>query len=420
MMEGWKEYRMGDVLERIIGGGTPSKSKPEYWNGQINWCSVKDMSDGKLKISRTEDTITQLGLDNSSANLIKAGNLITSTRMGLGRAFINLSDMAINQDLKALIPNAKTTTEFLIWLLLIKKEELEGLGTGSTVKGIRLETLKNIKINLPPLPTQQKIANILSAYDDLIENNLKRIQLLEEMAQNEFNEWYANNEDFNEVNLGSIIGHEIGGGWGAEEKSEEFNKPAFVIRGTDIDELPHGKLEKVPFRYHKKSNLASRKLQDGDIIFEVSGGSSYEGVAKTLLVTDELLKQFDNAVMPASFCKLARPIGRKYTSFLFLFWRFLRNIKGTEVFEIRSASNIVNYNWTAFLKFQKVRKPSETELEKFNRIVEPIYKQVYNLGNQNQRLKEARDILLPRLMTGMIDVDKMSGSGFAGLRDEQD
>ena len=174
-----------------------------------------------------------------------------------------------------------------------------------------------------------------------------------------------------------------------------------------IDELPNGKLEKVPFRFHKISNLASRKLQDGDIIFEVSGGSSYEGVAKTLLVTDELLKQFDNAVMPASFCKLARPIERKYSSFLFLFWRFLREIKGTEVFEIRSASNIVNYNWTAFLKFQKIKKPSETKLEKFNRIVEPIYKQVYNLGNQNQRLKEARDILLPRLMTGMIDVNKI-------------
>jgi type I restriction enzyme S subunit len=89
---------------------------------------------------------------------------------------------------------------------------------------------------------------------------------------------------------------------------------------------------------------------------------------------------------------------------LFHFFRFLRNIKGTEVFEIRSASNIVNYNWTAFLKFQRIKKPSEIELEKFNKVVEPIYKQIYNLGNQNQRLKEARDILLPRLMTGVINV----------------
>ncbi|MFC3416586.1 restriction endonuclease subunit S [Algoriphagus hitonicola] len=263
-------------------------------------------------------------------------------------------------------------------------------------------------LKVPPLHIQQKIAKILSSYDDLIETNLQRIKLLDELAQNTFNEMYSANKEFEEVNLGSLIGHEIGGGWGNDELTDEFNKPAYVIRGTDIDELPNGKLEKVPFRYHKKSNLASRKLQDGDIIFEVSGGSSYEGVAKTLLVTEELLKQFDNAVMPASFCKLARPGKREYSSFLFLFLRFLRNIRGTEVFEIRSASNIVNYNWTAFLKFQKVKKPSDDVLEKFNAIVEPIYKQIYILGNQNQYLKEARDILLPRLMTGMIDVSEIN------------
>lgn len=267
--------------------------------------------------------------------------------------------------------------------------------------------IKPVKVEIPNFNLQQKIAKILSSYDDLIENNLQRIKLLEELAQNTFNELYSTNEKFEEVNLGSLFGHEIGGGWGNDELTDEFNKPAYVIRGTDIDELPTGKLEKVPFRYHKKSNLASRKLQDGDIIFEVSGGSSYEGVAKTLLVTDELLKQFDNAVMPASFCKLARPAKREYSSFLFLFLRFLRNIRGTEVFEIRSASNIVNYNWTAFLKFQKVKKPNDAVLEKFNAIVEPIYKQIYILGNQNQYLKEARDILLPRLMTGMIDVSEI-------------
>lgn len=274
------------------------------------------------------------------------------------------------------------------------------------------------KLLVPPLQTQRKIAKTLSAYDDLIATNLQRIKLLEEMAQNTFNELYSTNKEFEEVNLGSLIGHDIGGGWGNNEFTDEFNKPAYVIRGTDIDELPNGKLEKVPFRYHKKSNLASRKLQDGDIIFEVSGGSSYEGVAKTLLVTEELLNQFDNAVMSASFCKLARPVKREYSSFLFLFLRFLRNIKGTEVFEIRSASNIVNYNWTAFLKFQKVKKPSDDVLEKFNTIVEPIYKQIYILGNQNQCLKEARDILLPRLMTGMIDPDRISGQVVSEIEEE--
>ena len=145
-------------------------------------------------------------------------------------------------------------------------------------------------------------------------------------------------------------------------------------------------------------------MQDGDIVFEVSGGSNFEGVAKTLLITDELLKQFSDGVICASFCKLLRPATRELSNFILLFLRFLRAVKGTEVFEIRSASNIVNYNWTAFLKFQKVKVPDDKTLRRFNEIIDPIYKQIYYLGHQNRLLKEARDILLPRLMTGMIEV----------------
>lgn len=421
MMEGWKEYRLGDVSEKIQYGYTESAVKedigPKFLritdivNEIIKWeevphCPINEKDLAKYKLKKGDIVVARTGNTTGYAKLIRT----------------DIEAVFASYLIRFKIDTKIATPEFIGRLVEsdIFKGYVWSIIGGSAQPGANAKFLSSFKIDLPPLTTQRKIANILSAYDDLIINNLKRIKLLEETAQNEFNEWYANNEDFEEVNLGSIIGHEIGGGWGAEEQSDEFSKPAYVIRGTDIDELPNGKLEKVPFRFHKKSNLASRNLQDGDIIFEVSGGSSYEGVAKTLLVTDELLKQFDNAVMPASFCKLARPIDRKYSSFLFLFWRFLRNIKGTEVFEIRSASNIVNYNWTAFLKFQKIKKPSETELERFNNKVEPIYKQVYKLGNQNQYLKEARDILLPRLMTGMIDVDKLSGQVESEMERELD
>jgi type I restriction enzyme S subunit len=408
MMEGWKEYKIEEIAD-VVGGGTPSSKIDEYWNGEIPWITPNDLSGYPFKtIKRGARNISKIGLQKSSAKLHPVNTVLFTSRAPIGYMAIAKTKVATNQGFQSLRCKSELVDyNFIYYFLTLYRDAIASIASGATFPEVSGKKLKQFKIHLPPLPTQRKIAKILSAYDDLIENNLKRIKLLEEMAQNEFNEWYANNEDFEEVNLGSIIGHEIGGGWGAEEQSEEFSKPAYVIRGTDIDELPNGKIEKVPFRFHKKSNLASRKLQDGDIIFEVSGGSSYEGVAKTLLVTDELLKQFDNAVMPASFCKLARPIERKYSNFLFLFLRFLRKIKGTEVFEIRSASNIVNYNWTAFLKFQKIKKPSETELDIFNKMVEPIYKQVYKLGNHNQHLKEARDILLPRLMTGMIDVDKI-------------
>lgn len=418
MKEDWNELKIKDCPIQIIDGDRgknyPSKAEllPEGFCVFLNTSNVS--SDGfdftKVEfITKEKDAKLRKGK-------LKKFDIVLTTRGTVGNSAyfsenVNFENIRINSGMLILRPDLTALASNYFYQLIksiIFKEQASLFSFGAAQPQLPISTLKYIKLPIPPLHIQRRIAKILSAYDDLIENNLLRSKLLEELAQNAFNELYSSNDKFEEVNLGSLIVHEIGGGWGNDELTDEFNKPAYVIRGTDIDELPTGKLEKVPFRYHKKSNLASRKLQDGDIIFEVSGGSSYEGVAKTLLVTDELLKQFDNAVMPASFCKLARPAKREYSSFLFLFLRFLRNIRGTEVFEIRSASNIVNYNWTAFLKFQKVKKPNDAVLEKFNAIVEPIYKQIYILGNQNQYLKEARDILLPRLMTGMIDVEKVN------------
>ena len=101
----WREVPLEEVVDEIVGGGTPSKAKKEYWNGDIPWCSVKDMKDSQYYLSKTQEMITEAGLKNSSAKLIKKGTVITATRMGLGRVFINRVDMSINQDLKALIPN---------------------------------------------------------------------------------------------------------------------------------------------------------------------------------------------------------------------------------------------------------------------------------------------------------------------------
>ncbi|MEJ6498461.1 restriction endonuclease subunit S [Pseudoalteromonas lipolytica] len=320
----------------------------------------------------------------------------------------------------------KTCTEENIFFLyyFFQLCGFEEMNSDAAVPGLNRNAAINLKVSLPPREVQDKIATVLLAYDDLIENNLKRIKLLEEMAQITYEEWFVRMkfpghetavfdeetglpEGWEISKLGHFIEHEIGGGWGEDEASREFSESAYVIRGTDFDGLPTGNTQNVPLRWHKKSNLASRKLAAGDIIFEVSGGSQNEGVAKTVLMTEELLSLFDEGVMCASFCKLARPKSTEVGHYLFYFLRFLRKIKASEVFEIRSASNIVNYNWTAFLKFQEVNFPCKSLLDEFYAISENSTKQISVLAKQIKLLKEARDILLPRLMTGMIDIKQM-------------
>ncbi|MEJ7778101.1 MAG: restriction endonuclease subunit S [Daejeonella sp.] len=326
------------------------------------------------------------------------------------------------------IPNV-SDSDFLYYLS--RTEEFRGYAIGSMVGASGRQRadatfVGQFEVNLPDLPTQTRIASVLSAYDDLIENNLKRIKLLEEFAQRTYEEWFVKfrvngeglainedtglPEDWERKRLRDLVDYEIGGGWGEAEQTNDCSEPGYVIRGTDIDPLYIGSIKNVPFRFHKKSNMSSRKIQAGDIVFEVSGGSSFEGVAKSLLVTDELLRQFDNDVMCASFCKLVRPSKTELSNILYLTFRFFRKVKTTEIWEIRSASNIVNYNWTAFLAFQKTILPSGRILDAFNEVISPLYKQLFNVGNQNNLLKQSRDILLPRLMNGTISVEQAEES----------
>lgn len=165
----WKEIKLNDVLTDIIGGGTPSRSKHDYYDGNIPWATVKDMGNQNY-LYDTEEHISRNGLNNSSSKLIPTESFIVSTRMALGRGFINKVPMAINQDLKGLIINHKIiTNEFLLYWYKSKSVLIERLGSGSTVKGITLSTLKKLKINLPPLDEQKQIADILSTWDHAIE-----------------------------------------------------------------------------------------------------------------------------------------------------------------------------------------------------------------------------------------------------------
>mgnify|MGYP001426012560 CR=1 FL=1 len=164
---GWLKSTLGDHLIEIRGGGTPDKGNSEYWGGEIPWATVKDLKAPVLH--DTEDYITEEGLGGSSSKLIPANTVIVATRMAVGRTVRFTCDTAINQDLKALFPKPTLDTDFLFHWLVAQGPRLESAATGSTVKGIRLETLKDLDLPLPPIPEQRKIAAILGSVDDAIQ-----------------------------------------------------------------------------------------------------------------------------------------------------------------------------------------------------------------------------------------------------------
>jgi type I restriction enzyme S subunit len=146
--------------------------------------------------------------------------------------------------------------------------------------------LDECDVNLPTRAAQEHIARILSDYDELIENNLRRIRLLDAMAKAIYREWLVDRRvpevsdsssstpnDWPRRTLATLVCDHIGGGWGKELPDSRHSEVGWVIRGTDIPGARRCEVEKVPRRFHVPSNIAARRLQEGDILFEVSGGS---------------------------------------------------------------------------------------------------------------------------------------------------
>ena len=159
----WVTKKLGDVVEKMVGGGTPSRSNPAYWGNEIPWATVKDFATFNRRL--TQESITRTGLKNSASHLIPARTLITSTRMALGKAVIYDVDIAINQDLKALFLTRDTDLHFVYYWFEANAQLIDDLGSGSTVKGISINQLKGIPFPDISLPEQTAIAAVLSDMD---------------------------------------------------------------------------------------------------------------------------------------------------------------------------------------------------------------------------------------------------------------
>ena len=183
--DSWEWTKLGDVVTKIIGGGTPSKNKPQYWEGDIPWLTVKDMR--SRRPADAMDHISEKAVQESSTNIIPEDTVIIATRIGLGKVIRVPYMAAINQDLKALILPSEVEKGYLEYWFVSKTNYLESIGSGTTVKGIRLEQVRNLDFPLAPLEQQKrivaKIEELFSHIDAGIEALKKAKQLLKQYRQ---------------------------------------------------------------------------------------------------------------------------------------------------------------------------------------------------------------------------------------------
>ena len=180
--EKWESVTIECVADKLLSGGTPSTFISEYWTGNIAWTKGATLTTHYL--TKGERLISKMGLKNSSSSIIPKDNLLVVSRVSIGNISINKIDMAINQDITAIILNTSLcSTEFLYWSLLSSIDILVSFSQGTTIQGFTRKDLSNQIILLPPPQEQQKIASIMSRVDAHIQKNQEYKKKMERLKK---------------------------------------------------------------------------------------------------------------------------------------------------------------------------------------------------------------------------------------------
>ncbi|MCC5937395.1 MAG: restriction endonuclease subunit S [Lunatimonas sp.] len=375
MKEGWKEYRLYDLAKVTMGLSPKGDS---YNNSNIGI----GLLNGPTEFGDTFPDCTLYTTD--PKRICKKGDLIFCVR-GSTTGRMNWADKpyALGRGVCSIRGKDDLTTKFLKHLLTNNLPALLQITGGGTFPNLRKEDINGFKFEAPS--SYKKIAAILSAYDDLIENNLRRIKLLEEKAQITYEEWFVRMK---------FPGHE------STPINEETGLPEGWRNLTlgDFLTLNYGKALKAGERIPGP--------------FKVYGSSGEVGTHNKALIEGPgvIVGRKGNVGSVFWEPKDFYPIDTVYyvSSDVSLYFCYY-NLKGQRFINNDAAVPGLNRS-SAYL--HKSFLPSKSILEKFDLVVEDLFDLSENYKKQNQLLKEARDILLPRLMTGMIDVDQLDLSAF--------
>ncbi|MHB9070231.1 MAG: restriction endonuclease subunit S [Sedimentisphaerales bacterium] len=428
-MKGWKEEKLANTADIYSGFAFKSSDlTPE----DVGYPVIKIAQIQNKKVLKNVEEYFPLEKYSYKLQKYKLYNndtLIAMTGAGsvgkVGKMHYVDRDYLVNQRVAIIRAKSKQLCEEYLYYFLAQEyieRSLYDLGLGAGQPNISPADIGRIDFYLPPLPIQRKIAAVLSAYDDLIENNNRRIAILEKMAEQLYREWFVCMrftghektkivkgvpEGWEVKRVGEIVSYYIGGGWGEEQANIEYPIGGYVIRGTDIPDLDSGSFLKPPYRFHKASNYSSRQLKVGDIVFEVSGGSKDQLLGRSLLITKGIFEFCEAKVICASFCKLIRLNQESISSYYFKYFLKLYHQSGmVGTYQIQS-TGISNYQFEKFLKYQEFVLPPRAIQDEFDKNVMPILSEKDTLSLVTNILKQSRDRLLSRLMSGKIDVEKM-------------
>lgn len=379
MKYGWKECKLGEIIE-LIGGGTPKTSISEYWNGEIPWLSVVDFNFGNKYVYKTEKTITTEGLKNSSTKLLNPGDIIISARGTVGALAVLKKQMAFNQSCYGIRGiQSISHQDYLYYLIKDSINNLQQIAHGGVFDTITRDTFDEIIVNLPSISEQRAIARILSDLDEKIEINRQMNKTLESIAQAIFKQWFVDFEpwggkqpdDWQNYILGDISTLSAGGDRPevcSEKPSATCTIPIYS-NGIDNDGL-YGYTD-------------SAKIIDESVTVSARGTIGFT-----------CLRQVPYFPIVRLISLVPNP---KYLSAKYLYlWLKNINISGTGT--TQQQLTVPDFKKT------EIFIPTPEIMKQFTIIADALFAQITANKDENTTITAIRDSLLPRLISGKIRI----------------
>ncbi len=434
--EDW-EITSVSKISRIVLGGTPKRSHNEYWNGPIKWASAKDVAQCKGKyLIKTEETITEKGLQESNTKLLPKGSLILTARGTVGELRVIGEKMAFNQSCYGLIPKKDMDGDFLYYTMKEGIKRMMSLSYGTVFSTVTTKTFDDMKIPLPPLPEQKAIARILGALDDKIELNRKMNETLEAMAQALFKSWFV---DFDPVIVNAIragnpipekfrdraehyrenpdalslpedilalfpdsfVDSELGPipeGWEVGTLGTVAENPRRNVQADEIaPETPYIGLEHMPrhrislYQWGLAKDIGSNKFQfkNGEILFgklrpyfHKVGVAPIDGVCSTDILV----------ITPISEMWFAFVLGHMSSN------KFIEYAVSCS-----TGTKMPRTNWSDMSHYP-ITIPSRNVAKAFNELISGLVEKIIFSIHESRTLSAIRDTLLPMLISGKIRV----------------
>jgi len=429
-----KSYLLSDIIN-IIGGGTPKRSVPEYWNGDIDWLSVVDFNSSSRFIENSKEKITELGLKKSSTRILDTGQIIISARGTVGCLAQLKKPMAFNQSCYGLDGKSDfVENDYLYYLLTCKIDELQRKTHGAVFDTITRETFKFIEVLLPSIKEQKKISTTLGALDKKIALNTKTNETLEKLAQAIFKSWFV---DFDPVKAKEKLKKE---GGDLDSISKELGMSKEILE-LFPDEFEESEMDLIPNGWALKPLYETAEYINGSAFKATDFSDNNEGLPIIKIAelkqgvstgTKFTLNEVKSKYFIDSGDVLYSWSGSPETSLEVFKWHGGKGWLNQHIFKLNFDS-IQQRNFTYFLLKQikpllistakqkqttglghitvadmkriKITYPDNKVLKKFSEQINPIYERSSMLIEEIKSLTELRDTLLPKLLSGEVTIN---------------